>query len=126
MSKPPKKVLLVDDEDMVRRALRRFLTKEKYEVYEANSATQALSVFHEHRPFDMLLCDVCLGKDDGWETAAKIYISQPSLVVMMISGYLVHERIPRALHHYRMLYKPFTPTELRRELVELWEAESSI
>lgn len=121
-----KRILLVDDEAMVRRALLRFLRKENYEVYEAESAAQALSVFHEHRPFDALLCDVILGRDDGWEVAAKIYLSQPSIGVMMLTGLISRENMPRCLAQCRMLYKPFTPTELRSEMVELWETVSFI
>ena len=115
-----KRVLLVDDEPMIVRVLRRFLEKHKYEVFEAGGRKQALDVFHKEKPFHTLLCDVHLGVDNGWKLAEEIYLAQPSIRVLMISGALNSRVTPDTLA-YRMLYKPFTHDDLERALNGHWE-----
>lgn len=120
MGRASKQVLLVDDEQLIVRVLRRFLEKRKYEVFEAGGRLEALAMFHKEKPFHALLCDVHLGMDNGWKLAEEIYLSQPSVRVLMISGALVTGVTPDSLA-YRMLYKPFTYDDLERELTGHWE-----
>jgi DNA-binding NtrC family response regulator len=123
MGRVAKRVLLVDDEPMIIRVLRRFLEKHKYEVFEAGGRRAALEVFHKEKPFHVLLCDVHLGMDNGWRLAEEIYLAQPSIHVLMISGAINTRLTPDTLA-YRMLYKPFTHTDLERELTGHWEDTS--
>jgi DNA-binding NtrC family response regulator len=114
------KVLLVDDELMILRVLRRFLEKRRYDVFEAGGRKEALEVFHREKPFHVLLCDVHLGRDSGWKLAEEIYLAQPSIHVLMISG-AINQRVTPDTLAYRMLYKPFSQTDLERELDGHWE-----
>lgn len=119
MLRRAKKLLLVDDEPMILRVLRRFLEKHKYLVYEALDAQTALGLFHKEQPFHALLCDVHLGMDNGWKLAEEIYLSQPSIRVLMLSGSTEFMTIPDTLS-YIMLHKPFNQNNLITVLEGHW------
>lgn len=116
MGKTIQKVLLVDDELMITRVLKRFLVREGYDVFEAGDAAVALRLFEEEKPFHMLLCDVNLGVDNGMKLAEQIRMAQPSIRVLMLSGALLKEKDERT---FSVLYKPFNQEEFRRAIDEL-------
>jgi|SRR5688572_26740318 len=118
-SKPGKRVLVVDDEAMIRRLLTRFLTSGGHRVYEAETSAQALSIFQTHKPFDALLCDLRLGAENGWAVAKMIFDAQPTIAVLMLTGCLDAGVPPDGLR-YRVMIKPFTPDELKTALERLW------
>lgn len=120
MGRVYQKVLIVDDEPMIVRVLQRFLEKRNYDVLSAGGRREALEVFHKEKPFHVLLCDVHLGIDNGWKVAEEIYLAQPSIRVLMISG-AVNTRITPDALAYQMLYKPFTQEDLERALRGPWE-----
>lgn len=119
MMKLGKRVLLVDDEQLIVKILKRYLEREGFSVVEANSRTAALDAYHKERPFHALLCDVHLGRDSGWEVAEEIYLAQPSIRVLMISGAISFGVTPAGLP-YRMLQKPFTQEDLKESIRKLW------
>ncbi len=61
-----RKILVVDDEEMIRKILRIHLDKLGYEVKEAADGEQAIEEL-EKDDFDLLICDVLMPKKDGWE-----------------------------------------------------------
>src|SRR5512147_2958137 len=61
-----RKILIVDDEEMIRKLLRILLDKLGYEVKEAADGVQAIEEL-EKDDFDLLICDVLMPKKDGWE-----------------------------------------------------------
>jgi CheY-like chemotaxis protein len=111
MGRPGKKILIVDDELMLRKVLRRFLLHEGYITFEAGGAATALRLFREEQPFHALLCDVYLGVDSGWKLAKQIYIEQPTLRVVMLTGAFI-PRLPALPFHHTVLLKPFDQEEL--------------
>jgi CheY-like chemotaxis protein len=66
MQKKPFRILLVDDEPGIRKILRLFLEVEGYSVYEAITASQAISVIQKERP-DLVVLDVILCGQTGFE-----------------------------------------------------------
>jgi len=66
-----KTILVVDDEKMIRNLLNINLTKEGYNVIEAEDGVQAVEVALEHKP-DLILLDVMLPKIDGLSVCKKI------------------------------------------------------
>lgn len=113
-----KKILVVDDEEMICRVLTRFLGRDGHEVYAAGNAVDALSLFRKHGPFDVLLCDLHLGEDDGWAVAEQVSKLQPNIVIIVLTGYLDTGHSPPGLI-YSVLNKPFTPSQLKDVLGEL-------
>ncbi|NWF92530.1 MAG: response regulator [Syntrophaceae bacterium] len=66
-----KKVLIVDDEEIVRKFLRINLVKWGYEVQEATDGTEALDQLgHDH--YDLLICDILMPNKDGWEVLKEV------------------------------------------------------
>jgi len=61
-----KKILIVDDEEVIRKFLRIHLTKWGYEVGEARDGAEALEQLGKD-VFDLLICDILMPNKDGWE-----------------------------------------------------------
>jgi DNA-binding response OmpR family regulator len=66
-----KKVLIVDDEEVIRKFLRIHLAKLGYEVKEAADGEQAIEQLGKD-DFDLLICDILMPKKDGWEVIKEI------------------------------------------------------
>lgn len=76
------RVLIVEDDDRIRAALRLALLEEQYEVLEAAGAEEALTVHAEQQP-DVLLVDLMLGGMDGFELIRRVrqHSDVPAIVV---------------------------------------------
>ena len=66
MKQKPYRILLVDDEPGIRKILRLFFEVEGFSVYEAITASQAISVIQKERP-DLVILDVILCGQTGFE-----------------------------------------------------------
>ena len=81
-------ILLVEDEDGVRRLLKHVLAKEGYNVLEAASGPEALGMYQQlRRPVDLLLTDIVMPRMSGRELADRMVTLQPGLKVIFMSGY---------------------------------------
>ncbi|MEW6376355.1 MAG: response regulator [Thermodesulfobacteriota bacterium] len=67
----PKKVLIVDDEEMIRKFLRLYLVNWGYEVIEAADGEQAIDELEKDH-FDLLICDILMPKKNGWELLKEV------------------------------------------------------
>ena len=108
-------ILLVEDEEAVRRMVRDVLQRHGYTVLEAENATEARLL---HKRFggqiNLLLCDVALPQYDGRDLAREITAGRPGLQVLYMSGYTAaavggQERL---IPGRNFLSKPFGPTAL--------------
>ena len=82
-------VLVLDDDDELRRGVRRVLTAEGYDVVEARSAHQALSIMEDHaNPVDVVLCDLVLPGLGGREAASIILARHSDIRVLFTSAYI--------------------------------------
>ena len=81
-----KKILIVEDDVDVSMLLKRFLTKNNYEVLTAHSGNKGLSMFEEENP-DVVLCDFRLGDLDGMEVLSRIKEKNYTVPVIIITGY---------------------------------------
>jgi DNA-binding response OmpR family regulator len=66
-----RKILIVDDEEVIRKFLRIHLTKLGYEVKEAADGEQAIKQLGGD-DFDLLICDILMPKKDGWEVIKEV------------------------------------------------------
>ena len=66
------KILVVDDEDRMRKLVRDFLVRKQYEVVEASNGEEAVDVFVESNDIDLIILDVMMPKMDGWEAAGRL------------------------------------------------------
>lgn len=81
-------VLLVEDEEPVRRLLSTILRSRGYEVLDASGGDEALAIFAEHGDsIHLLLTDIVMPKMNGRELSERLREIQPSLKVVYMSGY---------------------------------------
>ena len=66
-----KKVLIVDDEEVIRKFLKIHLAKLGYEVKEAADGEQAIEQLGIDN-FDLLICDILMPKKNGWEVMKEV------------------------------------------------------
>ncbi|MGH9902972.1 MAG: response regulator, partial [Pyrinomonadaceae bacterium] len=120
-------VLLVEDEEMVRRATREILEMCGYAVTEAADGNEALKVCAARRgaPFDLLLTDVVMPRMSGRELAGRVKSIFPAIKVLYTSGYtddaIVHHGVSSA--DVAFLPKPFTPEGLARKVRDVLDKQ---
>jgi DNA-binding NtrC family response regulator len=113
-------VLVVDDEDSIRRTLREILEYEDFGVEEAEDGEEALAAIQENH-YDLVLLDVKMPKVDGMEVLEEIAADAADLPVVMISGHGTIETAVEAtkLGAYDFIEKP---PDLNRLLVTVRNA----
>lgn len=84
-SPPGTTVLVVDDEDGIRQALTRFLTRLGYQVQAAANATEALEHVATHHP-QAMLCDIRMPETSGVELLPKVLAQDPDLAIIMLTA----------------------------------------
>ncbi|MCG8592233.1 MAG: response regulator, partial [Proteobacteria bacterium] len=101
-------VLVVDDEELYRRALERILARVGHSVLTARDASEAMGVVSSH-PVDLVLCDVKMPGINGLELVRQIHEVQPDLPCIVITGYGSPENSVEALRAGAFWYleKPF-------------------
>jgi two-component system, NtrC family, nitrogen regulation response regulator NtrX len=80
------RILVVDDEEGIRRILKQVLEYEGHEVATASGGGEAISTYQEMRP-DLVFLDVKMARMDGLEALDRIREFDPNAVVIMISGH---------------------------------------
>ena len=79
------KILIADDEQLIRKLISDCLTKEGHQVLEAEDGLQALSVFRSNRDISLCILDIMMPEIDGWEVCRKIRETS-GVPVMMVSA----------------------------------------
>jgi len=107
-------VLLVEDDDAVRTAVRRILESAGFEVLEAVDADRAIELAREHEaPIDLLLTDVIMPGASGAELAERLIRERPGLRILFMSGHAGDELSRRGVGATAaLLEKPFTAEAL--------------
>jgi two-component system cell cycle sensor histidine kinase/response regulator CckA len=120
-----RRVLLVEDEDMVRKVLSRMLTGRGLQVFAAASGAEALALFDASadEPFDLLVTDLMMPDGGGLSVARALNEKSPGLKVLFVSGYSSAETEGWEPERYRFLTKPFGSSELARVIDELFRDE---
>ncbi len=108
-----KKILVVDDEKLIRWTLEQHLVKEGYEVSVADSAEKGMELISEDPP-DLILLDNRLPDMSGLEMVEKLNIPEQSHLVIMITAYGMVETAVKAmkLGVYDYISKPFNLEEI--------------
>jgi DNA-binding NtrC family response regulator len=115
------KILVVDDERAIRRALREILEFEKFEVDEAENGKQAVEKA-KAETYDIIFCDIKMPEMDGMEVLDELIKSKVDSPVIMISG---HGNIDTAVQAIKKGAYDFIekPLDLNRILVTIRNAQ---
>ncbi len=108
------RVLIVEDEFLVRDMIVYELQQAGFEVQEAATAEDALSLQIDH--LDLLFTDIRLPGIDGWRLAEEIRSRHANVPVIYASGY--SERMT-PLPRSKFLQKPYLPSQVLRTAAEL-------
>ncbi len=108
-----KKVLVIDDEDIVRTSCSRTLAPAGFEVRLARNGVEGLKILEEG-PFDLVLTDLKMPDMDGIEVLRKIKEGWPAVEVIIITGYQTVDTAVKSikLGAFDYIEKPFTPDAL--------------
>jgi two-component system cell cycle sensor histidine kinase/response regulator CckA len=108
-------VLLVDDEDLVRRLVLRVLKKFGYTVLEAHDGAEAIAASKNFSgKIDLLMTDLVMPGMNGRELADKLLEQRPGLAVLFTSGFTADDVMKRGveLEAVDFLGKPYLPADL--------------
>jgi signal transduction histidine kinase/CheY-like chemotaxis protein len=128
---PParKKILVVDDEPLVRGVAVEVLQDLGYHVLDADDGPSALTVFASHPDIDMLVTDVGMPNGmNGRQLADTIRARLPQLPILFITGYAEYT----VLNHgdldlgMQVLTKPFTTDSLGQRVQQMLEAAAAV
>lgn len=107
------KILIIDDEELIRITLERHLIKSGYEVTTADSAEKGFKMISDDPP-DVLLLDNRLPDMNGIELLEKLKLQERQIIVIMITAYGMVEAAVKAmkLGAYDYISKPFNLEEI--------------
>jgi DNA-binding NtrC family response regulator len=117
----PATILLVEDEEAVRKIAARTLSEEKYDVLEAGSAEEALLRCQSFGGrIDLVVTDVIMPGMSGLDLAENLQTERADAKVLFMSGYLeARNSDAEKLEKGEFLQKPFRPQTLLAKVHEL-------
>lgn len=109
------RILVIDDESVVRDMLHELLTQEGHEVLEAPDGKVGIELYRR-APTDLVITDIFMPEKDGLETIAELITEWPDVKIIATSGKLLGEFDPLALASkfgaVRTIAKPFDVVKL--------------
>ncbi|MFN2398557.1 MAG: ATP-binding protein [Gemmatimonadaceae bacterium] len=122
-------ILLVDDEEFVRRPVKKFLERTGYQVLEAASGTEALSVCAEHSDtIHLVITDMMMPGMNGRALMDRLAGTGHAAKVLFTSGYTGDEIIRGGLLHSDMAFieKPFNLADLAEKVRGVLETSQAV
>ncbi|WP_375583875.1 sigma-54-dependent transcriptional regulator [Cyclobacterium xiamenense] len=114
------KILIIDDEKVIRSTLKEILEYEKYEIFEAQDGAKGLEMI-QNEEFDLVLCDIKMPKMDGIEVLTKTAEMQKQPQFIMISAHGTIETAVEATKKGAFDFIP-KPPDLNRLLLTVRNA----
>jgi len=107
------KVLVVDDEQVIRNLFARILTAKGHQVISVDNGKDALQKVME-QSFDIVFTDIVMPGIDGTATFKALRKLKPDLPIVIMTGFAVEDKIEEAmsLGAVDYLYKPFDISEI--------------
>jgi DNA-binding NtrC family response regulator len=121
------RILVVDDEAVVREGVRRILEGDRFSVECCASGRAALDLMQE-KDFNMVITDLKMPGMGGLEVLRTIKILQPEIPVMVITGYSTVDTAVEAMKNGAVDYiaKPFTPEQLMEKVGKAFEQKAML
>lgn len=120
---PHPKVLIVDDNDLMRTLLRGVLRGENYDIIgDAKNGALSLELIAKSKP-DIVFMDVVMPQMDGLEALQRIKELYPEIVVIMITGNPSKENVEESIRNGAngFIIKPFNTARVLDTLNRAWQ-----
>jgi DNA-binding response OmpR family regulator len=120
----PKKILIVDDEDMTRVLLMHVIQRTRIknvEILSAEDGEEAIRIAQEQRP-DLILLDVLLPKMNGYDVCQQVRLIadyRPHIIILTARGSNTDRQRAEAIGANDFMNKPFNPSRLEAQLSAL-------
>lgn len=107
------RVLIIDDDEIIRKSCEKVLSPEGYVVVSAQSGREGLKLL-SNKPFDLVLTDLRMSDMNGIDVLKKVKEMGPDIEVIIITGYGTIKSAIEAIRYgaYDYVEKPFSPEEL--------------
>lgn len=107
------KILVVDDEQRIRKLVKDFLVRKNYEVVEAANGKEAVDIFFEDNDFTLVILDVMMPIMDGWQVCREIReYSRVPIIMLTAKSDERDELLGFELGIDEYITKPFSPKVL--------------
>ena len=104
------KVLVVDDEALMRKLVRDFLVKKDYEVVEAEDGEKALDLFYSDKSISLVILDVMMPNMNGWQVCREIRETSKVPIIMLTAKSTENDELQGfELGVDEYISKPFSP-----------------
>ncbi|MGH7824046.1 MAG: response regulator [Candidatus Binatia bacterium] len=102
------KILVVEDDIIIRESIREVLRTEGYEVEEASDGAQALGLL-KNRRFDLVISDFVMPRMDGLKVVEEVHSTSPQTPVIFLTGHLSRKSAEALLNGMaEFIQKPVT------------------
>lgn len=105
------KILIVDDEKLIREVIKEYCYNENYEVTEANNGEEALQLINKEH-FDLLILDIMMPKLDGFSLCKQIKDKNIPIIILSARTDEFDKLMGFELGIEDYVTKPFSPKEL--------------
>ncbi len=125
------RILIIDDDDQIRKMLRLTLNAAGFDVVEAQDGKIAMKLFHQNLTVDLVITDLIMPEKEGIETIIELRRDFPNVPIIAISGggridpndYLL---LAKKLGAQITLEKPFSRKDIINAVNELIKSEGSL
>ena len=116
---PASRVLVVDDERVIRRALQRVLERDGHVVTLAECGKEAIDLYTQHwQDLDVVVLDVMMPDADGREVLRRMREVNPGVRAILSSGFTAESDPSLTVAGTWLLQKPYTPDQVRAVLAD--------
>ena len=120
------KILVVDDEKIIRNLLIHLLEQLVFAVLSAGNADEALKIFADEKDqIKLVITDIVMSGMNGYILARKLKEERPALDIIFMSGDMsqLSSIIDKPLHNIHYLKKPFKLAEVKAKVLEVLQTK---
>lgn len=116
------KILVIDDDKLIRWSLKEIFTQEGYRVDTVASSQEALSLL-EHMPYHLIFVDMEIADENGIEMMRKAKALQPELKIIILSAQTKNQIESQlgSMHVFSIIEKPFKSEQVREVVKNAFE-----
>lgn len=121
------KVLIVDDEELIRNIIKDYCINEGFNIYEAEDGIQAVEMVKEHSDIDIIVLDIMMPNMDGYTAYKEIKkINNIPTIILSARGEEYDKLMGFDLGADDYLTKPFSPRELIARIKAILKRDSKV